>query len=295
MSLLKTEMALVARSAEAALDRFLSPLPGTAARLSAAMRWGTLGGGKRLRPFLAVAVADMFDVPRDRSVRAGCAVEMIHCYSLVHDDLPAMDDSDLRRGRMSVHKKYDDATAILAGDALLTLAFEILADAQTHPDAGVRCSLVGELARAAGGAGMVGGQMTDMYAAHGDFDLDAVAALQKLKTGALIRFPAIAGGLLGGAGTEDIDALDAYAADLGLAFQIVDDILDVTGEASSLGKPAGQDEQMNKATYVGLLGPDGARQKAAGLIERSAGHLARFGGRAALLAELADFVLFRRS
>lgn len=280
---------------EEALDGFLPTQDGPLGRVADAMRWGALDGGKRLRPFLAVAAADMFDCPRVRSVRVGCAVEMIHCYSLIHDDLPAMDDSDLRRGRPSVHKKFDDATAILAGDALLTQAFEILAEVETHPDGAVRCAVALELARAAGKAGMVGGQMIDIYAEQKDFDLAGVTQLQALKTGALIRFSAVGGGVIGGGSDDEIAALAAYAEDLGLAFQIVDDILDATQDAETLGKPAGQDAEMDKATFIKILGMDGAKDKAAELVERCKSHLERFGERAAPLKGAADFVFERKS
>lgn len=280
---------------EEALDAFLPTEDGPLGRVADAMRWGALDGGKRLRPFLAIAAADMFDVPRARSIRVGSAVEMIHCYSLIHDDLPAMDDSDLRRGRPSVHKTFDDATAILAGDALLTQAFEILAGEETHPDGAVRCAIALELARASGKAGMVGGQMIDIYAEQKDFDLAGVTQLQRLKTGALIRFSAVGGGLVGEASAAEIAALSAYAEDLGLAFQIVDDILDATGDAEALGKPAGQDAEMDKATFIKLLGMDGAKDKAAELVERCKSHLDRFGERAAPLKGAADFVFERKS
>jgi len=260
-----------------------------------AMRWSALDGGKRLRPFLAIASADMFDCPRKRSVRVGCAVEMIHCYSLIHDDLPAMDDSDLRRGRPSVHRKFDDATAILAGDALLTQAFEILAEDETHPDGNVRSRIALELARASGKAGMVGGQMIDIYAEQKDFDLAGVAELQRLKTGVLIRFSAAAGGLAGEGSKDEVAALKAYAEDLGLAFQIVDDILDATSDAVALGKPVGQDSDMDKATFIKLLGMDGARAKAQDLVASAKAHLDRFGDKAAPLKGAADFVFERKS
>jgi len=237
----------------------------------------------------------MFDAPRARSVRVGCAVEMIHCYSLIHDDLPAMDDSDLRRGRASVHKKFDDATAILAGDALLTQAFEILAEKETHPDGDVRCRVALELARASGKAGMVGGQMIDIYAEQKDFDLAGVTQLQRLKTGALIRFGAVGGGIVGGGSDDEIAALSSYAEDLGLAFQIVDDILDETADAQTLGKPVGQDSEMDKATFIKLLGMDGAKSKAAELVESCKAHLDRFGPRAGPLKGAADFVFERKS
>jgi farnesyl diphosphate synthase len=280
---------------EAALDQFLPTQDGPLGRVADAMRWGALDGGKRLRPFLVVGAADMFDCPRDRSVRVGCAVEMIHCYSLIHDDLPAMDDSDLRRGRPSVHKKYDDATAILAGDALLTQAFEILAEEETHPDANIRCALALELARASGKEGMVGGQMIDIYAEQKNFDLAGVTQLQRLKTGALIRFGAVGGGIVGGGSEDEIAALSAYAEDLGLAFQIVDDILDETSDAQALGKPVGQDSEMDKATFIKLFGMDGAKAKAAELVESAKAHLDRFGDVAAPLKGAADFVFERKS
>lgn len=279
---------------EDALLDFLPMQDGPLGRVVSAMRWGALDGGKRLRPFLAIAAADLFDCPRVRSVRVGCAVEMIHCYSLIHDDLPAMDDSDLRRGRPSVHKKFDDATAILAGDALLTQAFEILAHSDTHPDGDVRCRIALELARAAGKEGMVGGQMIDIYAEQKDFDLNGVTQLQRLKTGALIRFSTIGGALVGGANEAEIAALAAYAEDLGLAFQIVDDILDATADAETLGKPAGQDEEMDKATFIKLLGMDGAKTKAQDLADACKAHLDPFGAAAAPLKGAADFVLARR-
>jgi farnesyl diphosphate synthase len=280
---------------EAALDGFLPRRAGPLGRVVDAMRHGALDGGKRLRPFLAIAAADMFDCPRARSIRAGCAVEMIHCYSLIHDDLPAMDDSDLRRGRPSVHKAFDDATAILAGDALLTQAFEILAEPETHPDANIRCRLALELARASGKVGMVGGQMIDIYAEQKTFDLAGIEELQRLKTGAIIRFSAMGGGIVGGASETEIAALTAYAEDLGLAFQIVDDLLDAFGDAESLGKPVGQDADMDKATFVKLLGAEGARAKAKELVASCKAHLQPFGARADALKGAADFVFMRKS
>lgn len=280
---------------ENALDGFLPRRSGPLGRVVDAMRHGALDGGKRLRPFLVIAAADMFGAPRQRSIRTGCAVEMIHCYSLIHDDLPAMDDSDLRRGRPSVHRAYDEATAILAGDALLTQAFEILAEADTHPDGAVRCRLALELARASGKEGMVGGQMIDIYAEQKNFDLAGIEELQRLKTGAIIRFSAIAGGIVGGASEAEIESLRLYAEDLGLAFQIVDDILDATADAETLGKPSGQDAEMDKATFIKLLGMDGAKRKAAELVERCKAHLSRFGAPAEPLKGAADFVFARKN
>lgn len=280
---------------EAALDRLLPRRAGPLGRVVDAMRHGALDGGKRLRPFLVIAAADMFGAPRERSIRTGCAVEMIHCYSLIHDDLPAMDDSDLRRGRPSVHRAYDDATAILAGDALLTQAFEILAETATHPDANIRCRLALELAKASGKEGMVGGQMIDIYAEQKTFDLAGIEELQRLKTGAIIRFSAMGGGIVGGASDAEVEALRLYAEDLGLAFQIVDDLLDAFGDAQALGKPVGQDADMDKATFVKLLGAEGARDQAKLLVERAKSHLSRFGASAEALKGAADFVFIRKS
>ncbi|MEM6413437.1 MAG: polyprenyl synthetase family protein [Pseudomonadota bacterium] len=280
---------------EDALDRALPRTDGPLGRVVDAMRHGSLNGGKRLRPFLAIAAADIFDTPRDRSVRVGLAVEMIHCYSLIHDDLPAMDDSDLRRGRPSVHKAFDDATAILAGDALLTQAFEILAEVETHPHADVRCQLALHLARASGKEGMVGGQMVDIYAEQKDFSIDQIEELQRLKTGALIRFSVVGGGIVGGASEDELSLLTSYAEDLGLAFQIVDDLLDMFGDAEALGKPIGQDTDMEKATFVKLLGAEGARNKAQDLVARAKNDLSRFGERAEPLVGAADFVFARKN
>src|SRR5690606_16985799 len=246
------------------LDRLLPTSEGPEARLFEAMRYATLNGGKRLRPFLVIAGADLFDVPRDRSLRAAAAVELIHCYSLVHDDLPAMDDDDLRRGRPTCHIQFDEATAILAGDALLTLAFEVLADPATHPDPAIRVALVGALAAAAGGEGMVGGQMFDLVAEGRTLDLDQITRLQGLKTGRLIKVSCAAGAILGGANSEARDALDAYAQDLGLAFQIADDLLDVEGSEAEVGKKVGKDADAGKATFVSLLGVAEARRRATG-------------------------------
>ncbi len=295
MTAFETRIKETASLVEAALGRFLPHRAGPLGRVVDAMRHGALDGGKRLRPFLVIAAADMFGAPRERSIRAGAAVEMIHCYSLIHDDLPAMDNSDLRRGRPSVHKAFDVATAILAGDALLTQAFEILAEPETHPDAAIRCRLALELARASGRQGMVGGQMIDIYAEQKSFDLEGIEELQRLKTGAIIRYSAIAGGIVGGATDAEVDALRLYAEDLGLAFQIVDDLLDAFGDAAALGKPVGQDAEMDKATFVKLLGAEGARDQAKALVGRAKAHLDRFGERAGALKGAADFVFARKN
>ncbi len=269
------------------------------ARLAAAMRHAALGGGKRFRPFLLAESAALFGAPRDGALMAGAALECVHCYSLVHDDLPAMDNDALRRGKPTVHKAYDEATAILAGDALLTLAFDILAREQTHTDADVRAALVLELARAAGLGGMAGGQMLDL-AAEGRFadckppgDANSVALLQAMKTGALIRFACTAGGLLGRARQAECAALMQFGTAVGEAFQIADDLLDETGDAKTLGKAAHKDAAAGKATLVSLLGTAQARARLDALVRQASGALSPFGARASVLIEAAHFVAYR--
>jgi farnesyl diphosphate synthase len=259
------------------------------------MRYAMLGGGKRIRPFLVVAGADLFEVPRARSLRAGAAVELIHGYSLVHDDLPAMDDALTRRGRPSCHRQYDDATAVLVGDALQSLAFELLADPATHPDAEVRCALVGGLAEAAGAAGMCGGQMIDLLAEGRPLELPEILELQRLKTGALIGFACEAGAILGGAEGAARQALRGYAADLGLAFQIQDDLLDVTGDAEVTGKDSGHDAAAGKATVVALLGVAGSRRRLEALRRSADAHLDRLGEGTGVLRAVFEFVISRTS
>ena len=261
-------------------------------RVAEAIRYSALSGGKRLRPCLAVYTADLFTVPRQRALRAGAAVEMIHCYSLIHDDLPAMDDSDLRRGRPSSHRQFDEATAILAGDALLTEAFAVLAADATHPDASVRVRLVSALAVAAGHDGMVGGQMMDILADKGEGGSLDITLLQSLKTGAMIRVACRFGGYLGQADEVQVKALDDYASRLGLAFQITDDLLDLTATEEDAGKPVGQDA--GKLTFVDLLGEEGARRKASSLIGEAKDLLAGLPGQTGPLAAIADFILARR-
>ncbi|MEL7029260.1 MAG: polyprenyl synthetase family protein [Pseudomonadota bacterium] len=285
----------VAEAVVAAMADLTPPAPEPRGRVVEAMRYACFAGGKRLRPFLLVSSADMFGCPRSRSMRAAAALEMIHSYSLVHDDLPAMDDADLRRGKPSAHKAFDEATAILAGDGLLTLAFEVMADPATHPDAQTRCAMISALAVAAGPAGMVGGQMIDLSDARLNLDLAGITELQNLKTGALIRYACVAGGMIGGADEEEVAALGGYAEDLGLAFQIVDDLLDAFGTEEELGKPAGQDAEMDKATFVKLLGAEGARDEADKLVTRAEARLDRFGEAAHPLRSVARFVLERTS
>jgi farnesyl diphosphate synthase len=266
-----------------------------AGRLGEAMRYAALGGGKRLRPFLVIEAAALFGVPQARALNAAAAVECIHCYSLVHDDLPAMDDDDIRRGRATVHKAFDEATAILAGDGLLTLAFEILSRPDTHADASVRVELIAALARASGWEGMAGGQQLDLEAEECAQSLPAVTRIQSLKTGALIGFAVSAGAMLACAGAKERRALAAYADRLGLAFQIADDILDAVGDAAIVGKATGKDVAAGKATFVSLLGLRAAREKLAALEAEAIAALAPFGARAAVLRETAGFVARRRS
>lgn len=283
-----------AAAVNAVLDRLLPPAIGPEHRLAEAMRYAALGGGKRIRPFLVLSSAGLFDVAEASALRVAAAIEMLHCYSLVHDDLPAMDDSDLRRGRAALHREFDEATAILAGDALLTLAFEVLADPETHGDPQVRAQLVLSLARAAGPAGMVGGQMLDLEAEDLDLDIGAVTRLQRLKTGEIIAFSCEAGAILARASDAARQALHAYAHDLGLAFQITDDLLDAEGSEAATGKPVGRDKAAGKATFVSILGPERAREQAEMLARQAARHLDFFGEKADLLRGMAGFVIARR-
>jgi farnesyl diphosphate synthase len=289
-------LAETVRLTDAVIDRIISVPAGLEARVFEAMRYASLAPGKRLRPFLVLASAQLFAVARRSALQTAAAVELVHAYSLVHDDLPAMDNSDLRRGRPTCHKAFDDATAILAGDALLTMAFEVLAQPDTHGDPAVRCELVAALAQAAGGAGMVGGQMIDLIAEHRpDLDMGAITRLQRLKTGALIAFACEAGAILGKSPNEPRLALRGYAHDLGLAFQIADDLLDVQGSAGETGKPVGQDAAAGKATFVSILGVERAQAQARLLVGQAIRHLEMFGEKADLLRQAARFVIDRRT
>ncbi|MBI4030144.1 MAG: polyprenyl synthetase family protein [Proteobacteria bacterium] len=266
------------------------------ARLFDAMRYGTLNGGKRMRPFMVMQSAKIFNVDMKRARRAAAAVELVHCYSLIHDDLPAMDNADMRRGKPSTHKKFDDATAILAGDALLALAFEILSDPETHEDPRVRCELVKELALAAGGQGLCGGQMLDLLGEKEEFDLGTISRLQRMKTGRLMTFACEAGAILGKAGEPQRKALCNFAQDLGHAFQVTDDILDVEGEVIHLGKPTKKDDKAGKSTFVSAMGKEQAKARAEMLVQQAIRHLHIFqGDRAETLKELAMYVLKRRA
>ena len=285
-------LARCAAETDALLDAMLPPDAFPAKRVVAAMRYSALGQGKRLRPFLVVESAALFGVSRDHALRAGAALECVHCYSLVHDDLPAMDDDDLRRGRPTAHKAFDEATAILAGDALLTYDFEILSDEATHPDPLVRLKLVSGLSKAAGFAGMVGGQMLDIEAeTRTDSVLSDISLIQSLKTGALFRYACEAGAILG---LADPAPLRHYADKIGLAFQISDDILDVESTPEALGKATQKDRIMGKATFVDLLGLDEARHRAAALVDEAIESLSVYGERADVLNDTAKFIVQRQ-
>ena len=264
------------------------------ADLYRAMRHAAIGGGKRLRPLLVFATARLFDVARDSAARVAMALEAIHVYSLVHDDLPAMDDDDLRHGKPTVHRAFDEATAVLAGDCLHALAFEVLADPATHPDPFVRAELIASLARASGPGGMAGGQAMDLKADGASFDLGTVTRLQQMKTGALIGASVEAGAILGRVAPEGRRHLHGYAHDLGLAFQIVDDLLDVEGDEVLAGKRLRKDGAAGKETFVSLLGVDRARQQSQMLVDQAIGHLRSYGEEAELLRAIARFVVDRR-
>ncbi len=277
------------------LDKMLSAGEWAEAPLFEAMHYGVLNGGKRLRPFLVMQGAKIFGVDEYRARRVGAAIELLHSYSLIHDDLPAMDNADLRRGKKSVHKAYDEATAILAGDALLTMAFEVLSDSETHEDPRVRIQLISELASAAGGHGMVGGQMLDLLGENEEFDIGTISRLQRLKTGKLIAFCCEAGAILGKANPAHRQALRNYAHDLGMAFQMTDDLLDIEGDPEVVGKDLGQDEDAGKATFVSAMGIEAARARAEMLSHQAKSHLRAFDyGRADMLHLVADYVLERR-
>ncbi len=287
-------IAASARLVDAALDAVLPPPAGRQARVQEAMRYAIMAGGKRLRPFLVLHSARLFGVDDSRSLRVGAAIEALHTYSLVHDDLPCMDDDDLRRGRPTTHIAFDEMTAVLAGDALLTIAFEILSDARTHPSAEVRCALIARLAQASGHSGMIGGQIIDMLADK-SFAIDDVINLQRLKTGQLFEFSCEAGPILGQADSETRARLKAYAEDMGVVFQITDDLLDVTSTAEKTGKAVGKDAQMGKQTLVTLLGLEGARAEAQKRARRAVEALGPYAAKAPELSALPFFLLDRDS
>jgi len=305
---LASALADTADAVEVLLDALLRDEPATGelhrpARLLAAMRHGALAGGKRLRPFLVAETAKLFGVPRERALRAGVAVELAHCYSLVHDDLPAMDDDEIRRGRPTVHKAFDDATAILAGDALLTLAFDVIAGPQTHPDGATRADIVLIFARALGLGGMAGGQMLDL-AAEGRFDGESrpaalgeadIRRMQAMKTGALLAGSVLIGARLGQADAAQTAALERYGRALGAAFQVADDILDREASPEEMGKATAKDESRGKATLVTALGLAGAKRERDRLSEEAIAALAGFGPEAQMLRAAAEFTARRKS
>ena len=283
----------VAHGVDALFGHYLADPGDHRDRLFAAMRHAGIGGGKRLRPLLTVAAARLFGIDRQRALRAGAAIEAIHVYSLIHDDLPCMDDDDLRRGKPTVHKAFDEATAVLAGDSLHALAFEVLADEATHEDPHARAELVLELARASGPSGMAGGQMMDLAAEERELDIGATTRLQQLKTGALIGFCLEAGAIMGRIPEAQRTPLRGYARDLGLAFQIADDLLDVEGESAKTGKAVNKDAAAGKSTFVSLLGVERARTQAQMLIEQAIEHLQSYGREADLLRAIARFTIDR--
>jgi farnesyl diphosphate synthase len=292
---LNQALAVAAEKVNAVLNALIPRTDAPENRLYDAMRYSAMAGGKRLRPFLVLQGAALFNVAETCALRAAAAVEMVHTYSLIHDDLPAMDDADLRRGKPTCHKEFDEATAVLAGDALLTLAFGVLADAKTHGDPQVRCDLIAALAHAAGALGMCGGQQFDLMAENMKLDIGAITRLQRLKTGELIAFSCEAGAILGKQPPEVRHRLQNYAHDLGLAFQIADDLLDAEGTEAEVGKSVGRDAGAGKATFVSILGSQRARAQAGLLADQAARHLDLFGEKAKLLRDVARFVVERRA
>lgn len=293
-NLLADSLRRIQREVDAAFDQFLPVPDDTRAPLIEAMRYAAIGGGKRVRPLLTVATAELYGVARDPAVRTGCAVEAIHVYSLVHDDLPCMDDDDLRHGKPTLHKEFDEATAVLAGDSLHALAFEILSMPETSADPFVRAELVSALAGASGWGGMAGGQMMDIAAENGaSHDLHTITRLQQLKTGALLGAAVEMGAILGRVPDEGRGHLRAYARDIGLAFQIADDLLDAEGDEELAGKALRKDDVAGKATFVSLMGVDAARAQAHALVEQAVGHLSSHGTEADLLRSLARYIVDR--
>lgn len=291
--LLAEGLATIADEIDRAFDALLTVPDDPRARLVEAMRYAAIGGGKRLRPLLLTAVAEMFGVVREAAIRAAIAVESIHAYSLIHDDLPCMDDDALRHGKPTVHIAFDEATAVLAGDSLLSFAFEVLSDPATSADPFTRIELVQALAHASGAQGMAGGQMMDLVAESNEFDLQTVTRLQQLKTGALLAASVEMGAILGRIPPEGRTHLRGYARDIGLAFQIADDLIDHEGNAEVAGKAVGKDAAAGKETFVSLLGPERAREQARMLVEQAVGHLAQHGKEADLLRAVARYIVER--
>ncbi len=291
--ILGAALADIARDVDRLFDHVLAVPDDQRAPLFQAMRHAAIGGGKRMRPLLVVAACNLFNIDRAAAVRVGCAVEAIHVYSLIHDDLPCMDDDDMRRGKPTVHKAFDEAIAVLAGDSLHAIAFELLSDGETHSDPFVRLELIDGLARASGPMGMAGGQMMDIAAETATFDLAAVTRLQQMKTGALIAFSVEAGAIMGRLPPEGRGPLRGFARDVGLAFQIADDLLDVEGDAEAAGKALRKDEAAGKATFLSLLGVDRARAQAQMLVDQAISHLNSFGQEADLLRAIARYAVER--
>jgi len=294
MSQLEARLKETAERVNVALDGLLPKPQGSEERLLTAIRYSALDGGKRLRPFFTLEAGRMFDADEGSLLRVACAIECVHTYSLIHDDLPCMDDDDLRRGRPTLHRAYDEATALLAGDALLTFAFDLLADPQAHPDPQMRCLLIAALAKAAGAQGMVAGQAADMAGADIGSDLIAVTRMNRLKTGALINLSVDAGALVGCASEAEKTALSRYAHDVGLAFQMVDDLLDAEGVVRDTGKAVGKDSARGKVNFVTVLGADATRDRIRMLAQQAKRHLAMFGPRATVLLQAVDFIVERR-
>ncbi len=290
---LKAQAAQVRVEVDEFFARLLAPTGDSRERLYEAMRHAAIGGGKRLRPLLTIASSRLFAIDPDRALRAGCAIEAIHVYSLIHDDLPCMDDADLRRGKLTVHKAFGEAEAVLAGDSLHALAFDILAHPATHDDPFVRNELVLELARAAGPSGMAGGQMMDLVAEGERLDLPSITRLQQLKTGALIEYAVEAGCIMAKLPAEARTPYRGYARNIGLAFQIADDLIDHSGDEAAAGKRTGKDTAAGKATFVSLLGGERARQQADLLVSQAIEHLSSHGEEADLLRAIARFAVER--
>jgi farnesyl diphosphate synthase len=294
MALLEDRLKEHADRISVALDALLPRDQGPESQLMSAMRYACLGGGKRLRPFFTLETGALFEVDDSALLRAAVAIECVHTFSLIHDDLPCMDDDDLRRGRATVHREYDEATALLAGDALLTFAFELMSEPATHPDPQMRCLLIAGLARATGAAGMVAGQAADMAGAEIGSDLIAVTRMNRLKTGALINYSVEAGAIIACARDDQRLALSRYAHDVGLAFQMVDDLLDAEGVVRDTGKAVNKDAGRGKVNFVTVLGVEATRERVGMLASQAKRHLAMFGPRARILLDVVDFIVERR-
>ena len=294
MSRFEARLKETAERINVALEALLPKAQGSEARLMEAIRYAALDGGKRLRPFFTLEAGRIFDADESSLLRAAMAIECVHTYSLIHDDLPCMDDDDLRRGRPTLHRAFDEATALLAGDALLTFAFEVLSDPQTHPDPQMRGLLITGLAKAAGAQGMVAGQAADMAGADIGSNLIAVTRMNRLKTGALINFAVDAGALIGCASDAERTALSRYAHDVGLAFQMVDDLLDAEGVVRDTGKAVNKDRARGKVNFVTVLGTEATRERVGMLATQAKRHLVLFGPRAGVLLEAVDFIVQRR-